>query len=224
MGIKIVAAMVLGGLIGIDRERKMKDAGVKTNILICLGATLYTAVSHLLMDGVHNVVDPNRTSAQIVSGIGFLGAGAIIQGKGGVKGLTTAATIWVVAAIGVTIGCGYPLIATLFTITILVVLNLLGPFYKILKLKETYHLEVLSKTSVKDYVLNICQKEADEVIKVYEEIYSDDTGKTHLHVYMDINPKKIIDVTNRIKGLLQIHAVKYRMIDHDNWHHHEQKL
>ncbi|MCF8060355.1 MAG: MgtC/SapB family protein, partial [Bacteriovoracaceae bacterium] len=105
VGIQILSAIFFGGMVGYDREKKMKAAGLKTNILICLGATLYTVISLLHVRGfTGGPIDPNRVGAQIVSGIGFLGAGAIIQGRGSVIGMTTAATIWVVAAIGYTIG------------------------------------------------------------------------------------------------------------------------
>ncbi len=78
LGIEIVTSFVLGGLIGYDREKKMKAAGIKTNMLICIGATLYTAVSLLAKNDASGYVDASRIPAQIVSGIGFLGAGAII--------------------------------------------------------------------------------------------------------------------------------------------------
>src|SRR4051812_35393402 len=111
MGIKIVTGLILGSLVGYDREQKMKNAGIKTNVLICLGATLYTAISMIGHDQGGGIsYDASRIPAQIVSGIGFLGAGAIMQDRGNIIGLTTAATIWVVAAIGMTIGYGFPVI------------------------------------------------------------------------------------------------------------------
>ena len=125
IGVQIIFALLLGGLVGYEREVKHKAAGLKTNIMICIGATLYTTISMINLSGESALIDPNRVSAQIVSGIGFLGAGAIIHGRGSVTGLTTAATIWVVAAIGYTIGVGYPLVATLFSITVLFVLKLI---------------------------------------------------------------------------------------------------
>ena len=122
IGIKVVIAILCGGLIGLERELKNKSAGIKTNILICLGATLYTIISLLIAQsfsdtGYHG--DPSRIAAQVVSGIGFIGAGAIMQSRATVLGLTTAATIWVVAAIGMCIGSGYPVVAFVFTMTVL---------------------------------------------------------------------------------------------------------
>ena len=98
-------AVVLGGAIGLERELKAKPAGLRTNILICIGATLLTHVSMtMVMQNGLRIGDPARLAAQIVSGVGFLGAGTIMQGSGMVTGLTSAATIWVVAAIGIAIG------------------------------------------------------------------------------------------------------------------------
>ena len=106
--IKLALAVLLGGIIGFERELAGKPAGLRTNILICIGAALLMDVSIRvgIIDG-HRVGDPGRIAAQIVSGIGFLGAGTILQGQGVVTGLTSAATIWVVAAIGMTVGAGF---------------------------------------------------------------------------------------------------------------------
>jgi putative Mg2+ transporter-C (MgtC) family protein len=125
---KLVLAVVLGGAIGLERELKGKPAGLRTNILICMGAALLTDVSlsiGLSANGLR-VGDPARLAAQIVSGVGFLGAGTIMQGSGMVTGLTSAATIWVVAAIGITIGAGDYIAATGAGILVTTVLAGLG--------------------------------------------------------------------------------------------------
>ena len=99
---------MLGGIIGLEREISGKPAGLRTNILICVGAALLTDVSLVLVrapDGTF-LADPTRLAAQIITGIGFLGAGTIMQSRGTITGLTSAATIWVVCAIGITIGAG----------------------------------------------------------------------------------------------------------------------
>lgn len=97
-------ATLCGALIGAEREKKFKPAGLRTMILICLGSAIFTMIS-LALAGEHG--EKGRVAAQVVTGVGFLGAGAILQGAGGVRGLTTAATIWAVAAIGVVTGAGY---------------------------------------------------------------------------------------------------------------------
>ncbi|GAB3329418.1 hypothetical protein GCM10027299_32750 [Larkinella ripae] len=98
--LKLLLAMVLGGLIGAEREYRSKSAGLRTTILICVGSALFTIVSRRFSDD-------DRIAANIVNGIGFLGAGIIFRQETSVKGLTTAATIWAVAAIGMAIGGGF---------------------------------------------------------------------------------------------------------------------
>jgi putative Mg2+ transporter-C (MgtC) family protein len=122
---RLFFAILCGGIIGLERELKNKPAGIKTNILICVGAALYTSTS-LLTSMAHSTSgyfgDPSRIAAQIVSGIGFLGGGTIIQARGTILGLTTAATIWVVAAIGICIGIGHSDIAVLCSLVVILVL------------------------------------------------------------------------------------------------------
>ena len=121
------AAALCGALIGLERERKGKPAGFRTNILICLGASMYMSVGLLLVnEGGQSGSDPARIAAQVVTGIGFIGAGAILQQRGRVIGLTTAATIWVVAAIGIIAGAGFPILAFIASAMVLVTLIVLG--------------------------------------------------------------------------------------------------
>ncbi|TFG74719.1 MAG: MgtC/SapB family protein [Chrysiogenales bacterium] len=120
--LKILLAAMLGGIIGLERELSHKEAGLRTNILIAIGSTLITILSFKIA-ALSKTADPARLTAQIVSGIGFLGAGAIIQARFAVHGLTTAATIWTVAAIGIAVGSGYYLVAFLVTIFVVLVLT-----------------------------------------------------------------------------------------------------
>jgi putative Mg2+ transporter-C (MgtC) family protein len=103
--LRLSAAAALGGAIGLERELRERGAGLRTHLVVCLGSALFTLVSAYAFVGPH--VDPTRIAAQIVSGIGFLGAGAIIRQGLSVRGLTTAATLWLVAAIGMASGAGY---------------------------------------------------------------------------------------------------------------------
>lgn len=126
---KLVLAVVLGGFIGLEREIAGKPAGLRTNILICVGAALLTDVSIEITRGKlpgTMLGDPSRLAAQIVSGIGFIGAGTIMQARGTVTGLTSAATIWVVAAIGITVGAGHYLEAAGAGLLVAIVLAGLG--------------------------------------------------------------------------------------------------
>jgi len=103
--LRLTVAAALGGSIGLERELRERQAGLRTHLVVCVGSALFTLVSAYAFTGPR--VDPTRISAQIVSGIGFLGAGAIIRQGLSVRGLTTAATLWLVAAIGMAAGAGY---------------------------------------------------------------------------------------------------------------------
>jgi putative Mg2+ transporter-C (MgtC) family protein len=107
--LRLVLSLILGGLIGLEREMHRRSAGLRTHILVCLGSCLIMLTSVYVFDIYINKVplDPARIAANVVTGIGFLGAGAIIRDREGVRGLTTAASLWVVAGIGLAIGCGF---------------------------------------------------------------------------------------------------------------------
>lgn len=122
--LRLLLAAGLGAVIGLEREYRRKPAGLRTNMLIAIGAALFTVVSVSLARGTGS---PDRIAAQIVSGIGFLGGGAILRSRTSVHGMTTAATIWVNAAIGMAAGAGEFAIATTATVLTLVVLVLLPP-------------------------------------------------------------------------------------------------
>jgi putative Mg2+ transporter-C (MgtC) family protein len=119
--LKLVLAILCGGAIGFERELSRKAAGLRTNVLICMGSALFMIVSRHIGGGAP-YTDPARLVAQVVTGIGFLGAGVILQARGSVTGLTTAATIFVVAAVGIAIGDGMFGVAILSTSLIIIVL------------------------------------------------------------------------------------------------------
>jgi putative Mg2+ transporter-C (MgtC) family protein len=125
---RLTLAAVLGGAIGFERELRDREAGLRTHLLVCLGSALFTIVSaygfrEFLTSGDQVIrADPTRIAAQIVTGIGFLGAGAIIRQGLSVRGLTTAATLWVAAAIGIAAGAGYYSGAVLGTVVTIVAL------------------------------------------------------------------------------------------------------
>ena len=121
---RLLLAAGLGAALGLEREYRQKPAGLRTNILIALGSALFTILS--LLTG-HDAGSPDRISAQIVTGIGFLGGGAILRNRNTVHGMTTAATIWVNAAIGMAAGAGQFALATTAAALTLVVLALLPP-------------------------------------------------------------------------------------------------
>ena len=115
----ILLAVVFGAAIGLEREICGKSAGLRTNVLICLGAAVFTILSKQMAGQTDSLT---RIAAQVVTGVGFLGAGAIIQDRGGVHGLTTAATIWLVASIGMACGAGFYALAAMSTLIAIAVL------------------------------------------------------------------------------------------------------
>jgi putative Mg2+ transporter-C (MgtC) family protein len=125
---RLCLSAALGASLGLEREWRQKHAGLRTNILIAIGSTLFTLMSIDL--SASSGGDPTRLAAQIVSGIGFLGAGAIMRTGAGIRGLTTASMIWVNAAIGVAVGGGEYRLALIATAVTLVVLVLLSPVEK----------------------------------------------------------------------------------------------
>ncbi|PIR21554.1 MAG: hypothetical protein COV45_02070 [Deltaproteobacteria bacterium CG11_big_fil_rev_8_21_14_0_20_47_16] len=122
--VKLLMAAICGSMIGIERELHRKSAGVRTNALICVGAALYVIAAEMIL-GIHTSGgDATRMAGQVVVGMGFIGAGCIIQARGHITGLTSAATLWVVAAIGVVVGLGFPLFG--FMVAVFVLLILIG--------------------------------------------------------------------------------------------------
>ena len=129
IALKLLLAVALGGIVGIERETSHKPAGFRTNILICLGAAMVMILSDLILGQDGRVGgDATRMAAGVVTGIGFLGAGSIIQARGTVTGLTTAATIWAVGGLGLVIGAGYYLPAVIYTATIVLTLLIFRRF------------------------------------------------------------------------------------------------
>jgi len=124
----LVLALVLSGLIGLERQIRRRTAGLRTHILVCLGSCLMMLTSIHVFDIYKNVVplDPARIAAGVITGVGFLGAGAIMVDRSNIKGLTTAASIWMVSAIGLAVGCGFysaAIVSTVLTLAVLLVLR-----------------------------------------------------------------------------------------------------
>jgi len=122
--LKLVLASALGGLVGLERELHGKPAGLRTNMLICAGSALFTLLSEQLAGRFGG--DATRVASQLIPGIGFIGAGSIIRSRGSVHGLTTAATIFVLASIGMAVGGGFYATAVFAALTMVVALSLLG--------------------------------------------------------------------------------------------------
>jgi len=140
MIVRLLLTLVLSGLIGLERQVHRRDAGLRTHILVALGSCLIMLTSLYVFDiyKAQVALDPVRIAAGVVTGIGFLGAGTIIRESDGVKGLTTAASLWVVAGIGLAVGVGFNKIAIYTTILVLIVLHFLR-FVEVPLSKEGKH-------------------------------------------------------------------------------------
>jgi putative Mg2+ transporter-C (MgtC) family protein len=130
--IRLAVSILIGGLVGIERELEHKAAGLRTLMLVCLGSTIFVLIGTEIMAEGSEV---GRIIAGVITGVGFLGAGAIIRARGEIHGLTTAATIWLASGLGIAIGLGNYLLAGLAAVFALVVLRILGIIEKAIKKK-----------------------------------------------------------------------------------------
>lgn len=168
-GPRVVIALICGTIIGLERELKGKSAGLRTSIIICLGATLFSSIA-VLIHKTSGVGDPTRIAAQIVSGIGFLGGGVILHSQNSVYGITTAATIWLVAAIGVAVGVElYPVAIVLSTVCVLVLV-----FVRWIEVKFTSRVNRQYKMSwievESDAILNNSSQELNDIYNVLSQV------------------------------------------------------
>lgn len=166
--VRLTIAVLCGGIVGLDRERKRRPAGMRTHILICLGATLVMMISQYIIQ-IGFSTDVSRLGAQVISGIGFLGAGTIIvTGRQQVKGLTTAASLWVSACIGLAIGIGFylgALVACMFTLIIITLLSKLDRKVRSSTCDITYYLEI-TKPPVLGQIVGALKKEGARIIDI----------------------------------------------------------
>ena len=163
--LRLLAAMAMGGLIGLERELRAKDAGLRTHFLVALGSALFTLVSQYGFGA--DLKDSSRVAAQVVSGIGFLGAGTIIFQKNVVRGLTTAAGLWVTAAIGLSCGTGMFAVAGATTVLVLLGLEVVNALHP----HRSHTIISLSFSSTDKQMLPLMQKrlrEAGFELKSYE--------------------------------------------------------
>jgi putative Mg2+ transporter-C (MgtC) family protein len=153
--LKLLLAIALGGIIGLEREASQKPAGLRTHILICVSAALMMILSDLILAGGSGTSgDTLRLAAAVITGMGFIGAGTIIQSQGMVHGLTTAATLWTVAGLGLAVGAGYYLIAVIASALILGTLVVFRRVEETHLKKALYHYHLRIKDSP-DILINL---------------------------------------------------------------------
>jgi putative Mg2+ transporter-C (MgtC) family protein len=191
---KLVLAMICGGAIGVEREINRKPAGLRTNVLICFGAALYMIVSRQISGGAP-YTDPARLAAQVVAGIGFLGAGVILQARGSVTGLTTAATIFVVGAVGISAGEGLFGLAVFSTVLIILVLVVLRKVETaVLKRARLfhYHLKTPDPAEFLESLLNLLEKENLRLEDFDVKELPDHQHEVRLSVVTSLNGNRIL--------------------------------
>jgi putative Mg2+ transporter-C (MgtC) family protein len=155
---RLTLAAILGGVVGLERELKHRPAGLRTNIFICFGASMFTVLS-IQLGGLS---EATRIASQIIPGIGFIGAGSILRGKSGITGLTTAATIFVVASIGMACGGGLYMLAIFATVLLYLALTVLGALERQFNLKP-----LLMNYSV------VTDKSPQEVVEAVNKVLAD---------------------------------------------------
>lgn len=208
---RLILSLILGGLIGIDRERSRQAAGLRTHILICTGSTLLMLVSAFVPQKFeYEMGDPGRIVAQVVSGIGFLGAGAIFRLGVNVRGLTTAASIWVVAAIGITVGTGMYEAAIFATMLLLFVLIVLSFFEKLVFPHQILKILKITADSVDFELTNIQNIFHQNQIKLgMKNMAQDFENKKSVYTYYIYLTKKtdlqkFVDSLAQLQGVTQI--------------------
>ncbi|MBR5736649.1 MAG: MgtC/SapB family protein [Bacteroidales bacterium] len=204
--LRVLLGGLLGGIIGLEREKRAKEAGFRTHFLVALGSTLLSVISAYGYDKVADLIpiaryDPSRMAAQIVSGIGFIGAGLIIFQKNVIHGLTTAAGLWVTAAIGIACGVGHYELAVVTTVMVLIALEIVLIIdRKLNKRQLTITMKSSDKGKIKAFVDNV--KSDGVVIRAYDlELMNEDEGKTYKAV-IELSTKHI-DYEERVWDLLE---------------------
>jgi putative Mg2+ transporter-C (MgtC) family protein len=177
---RLLCAAILGGAIGLEREYKHRSAGLRTNMFICFGAAMFTLLSQRLA-GVPS--DAARIAAQIIPGIGFIGAGSILHTRGLTSGLTTAATIFVVASVGMAAGGGFYLTALFATVLVLASLFLLG------YVEESFNIKLLTKSyEVSGRSVDEITREVNHILESHHRLMQNVlTGETAQHVRLQFD-------------------------------------
>jgi|LGOV01.1.fsa_nt_gb putative Mg2+ transporter-C (MgtC) family protein len=182
--IKLSLSIILGGLIGLEREYHRRPAGLRTHMLVAVGSAILMHIN-ISMISVYPSIDPGRFGAQVISGIGFLGAGTIIKEGPTVFGLTTAATLWTVAAIGLAIGNGSYLLGIIATIIIILVLSIFSFIERNVKLNK------------KVSSISLETKDNPDVIKSITEIF-EESGLTITHLSTEYTKDKGHSITIKV--------------------------
>ena len=207
--LRLFFAVILGGLVGLERSKSGRAAGLRTHILVCLGAAI-ASMTGLYINATYNTGDVARIAAQVISGIGFLGAGTIlVKNKSTVTGLTTAACVWAVGAIGVAIGYGFyeaaifgALLIFFITKTLNAVDRKVRPNSKVYEI----HIEILDATKVHETVKKIKELDVDVDVASVENSKVSIDGAVGLHLWLHVHKNaNIVNIVDTINKLDNVH-------------------
>jgi putative Mg2+ transporter-C (MgtC) family protein len=219
---RLLVAAILGSAIGFERERLLWAAGIRTHMVVCVGACLLMIVSAFgfadaLVDQ-HVVLDPSRVAAQVVSGIGFLGAGSIVARGEIVRGLTTAASIWTVAAIGLAIGGGLYFAGTASTFIIIGILAGVKPLEEAYRARnQSCRLYVVAKVGVvtPDSAKKTIKVRASQIRRFTQSTAGDGTEKINIHLAR-VSSQELGAFTERLRNLQGVQDVRVITRDRDD--------
>ena len=198
--LRLAIAAVLGGIIGLERGGKGHDAGLRTHIIVCLGAAAVMIVGELI--SLNYSGDPTRMAAQVISGIGFLGAGSIMMSGGHIRGITTAAGIWTTACIGIVVGAGYFLIAAFIVAIMLIAMWGLRSFGQKLQGYGNYHtmqVDFASSASV-EVVLEVLSQKGAAIKSVRRD-------EDKLRAYIEFELPKKVDYNDLVISISRLDEV-----------------
>lgn len=212
---RIVLASLFGALIGIEREHAQRPAGLRTHVLVCVGACLTMLTAEFISNSSPVTFDVTRLGAQVISGIGFLGAGTIIRTGNTVKGLTTAASIWAVACVGLATGIGYYAGATITTFLIFLILS----YFKVLA-GSAYNHDVIRELLIK---LSYSQETFEKIKLVLNDnkininnikLKSDNENMTYAILYLSMNQNtNISQLIEKIYNMNGVFEVEQKSIE-----------
>ena len=211
---KLFVAAILGGIIGWERERRGRPAGLRTHLLVCIGVTLMMLVSeHIFLkyQGYKNDsilrIDPARIAAQVVTGIGFLGAGTIMRSRASITGLTTAASLWVVAGIGLAVGSGF-ILPAIFTTAIAIAILILNALVEKKLKRNKYRTIKMLITGQEHFLDDITQVLEKNSVKLQNYKFKKNIHKNEIEYDLDVkyNDEKTLlfasnDITKTFKGI-----------------------
>jgi len=208
--LKLVLAIALGGLIGLEREASQKPAGFRTNILVCVASAMMMTMATLLVQAKGGTSDTLiRMAAGVITGVGFLGAGTIFQARGTIAGLTTASTLWLVAGLGLVIGAGYYLPALIFTALTITTLLLFRKIEASYLRKSQFHYHL--KAKARPYILSSLRKLALHHGVRLERLTMKQEGQSYLLAFSFSSSEEKEQEFNQ--GLLELADIEELKID-----------